>query len=63
MLEALHLLHGAVLDAGRPTLAVHLEQQADLVLAGVEHADLLPADRDVVRAAHARRFGGGSRTG
>ena len=57
LLEALHLLRGAVLDVGRPELAAHLRCQADLVLAGAEHADLLAADRDVVRAAHERRFG------
>jgi uncharacterized membrane protein len=57
VLEALHLLHDAVLDVGRPELAAHLRRQADLVLAGAEHADLLAADRDVVRAAHERRFG------
>ena len=56
LLEALHLLHDAALAADRPALALHLRRQADLVLAGAEHADLLAADRDVVRAAHERRF-------
>ena len=60
LLEALQLLHGAVLEAGRPGVATHLRRHADLVLAGVEHADLLFAARDVVRADHERRFGGPS---
>ena len=57
VLEALHLLHGVALEVGRPMLAAHLRRQADLVLDGAEHADLLPHDQDVVRSAHARRFG------
>ena len=62
VLEALHLLRESALGAGRPALALHLRGQADLVLAGAQHADLLAADRDVVRAAHERRFGGADPT-
>ncbi|MDQ6839057.1 MAG: hypothetical protein M3137_12195, partial [Actinomycetota bacterium] len=32
-------------------------EQARLVLAGCEAADLLPPDLELVRAAHAERFG------
>lgn len=57
LLEALHLLHESLLDTGHPDRASALRLQAELVLAGAERADLLPADLEEVRAAHRRRFG------
>lgn len=57
LLEALHLLVEVVAASGLPARAAPLEAQAELVVAGAEMADLLPADLELVRLAHAKRFG------
>lgn len=57
LLEALHLVHDALLRADRPTSCQPIRRQADLVLAGAERSELLDADLALVRSAHARRFG------
>lgn len=57
LLEALHLVHDALLRADRSTSCRPIRRQADLVLAGAERSELLDADLALVRSAHARRFG------
>ncbi len=58
LLEALHLLCRARRATTSADTAAPLEEQARLVVAGCEAADLLPRDRDRVREAYAARFGG-----
>jgi uncharacterized membrane protein len=57
LLEALALLHEAVEAAGLTDRKEVLIEQAQLVVAGCEAADNLPADRHRVRAAYDKRFG------
>ena len=56
LLEALHLLREALDATGLPSRTEVLVEQARLVVAGCEAADLLPADLDDVRGAYDRRF-------
>ena len=58
LLEALELLHLSVVAAGLHDRSDVLAEQARLVLAGCEAADLLPHDLAVVRDAYEKRFGG-----
>ncbi len=58
LLEALELLHLSVVAAGLHDRSDVLAEQARLVLAGCEAADLLPYDLAVVRDAYEKRFGG-----
>jgi uncharacterized membrane protein len=62
LLEALRLLDESLFAAGLLDRRRALCEQADLVLAGAERADLLPDDLGSVAAAHAKRFGGGRST-
>jgi len=57
LLEALHLLTEALTATGCSHRTPPLRDQARLVVAGCEHADLLPEDVHAVRAAHGHRFG------
>lgn len=57
VLEALHVLHRSMAWDGLADRCPALEAQAHLLLAGAEAADLLPADLQAVRRAHAERFG------
>lgn len=57
LLEAMHLLHAALLDAGLPDRAALLRLQAERVIEGAERSDVLPTDLREVRAAFERRFG------
>jgi len=57
LLEALHLLTEALTAMGLTDRTPPLRDQARLVVAGCEHADLLPDDVHDVRAAHDHRFG------
>ncbi len=57
LLEILWVLHESSASDGLTDRCPPLETQADLVLAGAEAADLLPADLGAVRRAHAERFG------
>jgi len=57
LLEALHLLAEALAATGLTHRTPALRDQARLVLAGCENADLLPEDIHHVRAAHEQRFG------
>lgn len=57
LLEALALLQDAVTDAGRREHLELLAEQAELVVAGCEAADVLPRDLAMVRDAHRKRFG------
>jgi uncharacterized membrane protein len=63
LLEALHLLEVALVEAGCPERAGPLRAQAELVLAGAERAELLPADLAAVRHAFTKRFGHRSSAG
>jgi uncharacterized membrane protein len=56
LLEALHLLREGLDATGLPSRTAVLVEQARLVVAGCEAADLLPADLDDVRGAYAKRF-------
>jgi uncharacterized membrane protein len=56
LLEALHLLQEGLDAAGLPSRTAVLVEQARLVVAGCEAADLLPADIAEVRRAYDRRF-------
>lgn len=57
LLEALHLLTEALTADGLSDRTLRLRDQARLVVAGCEHAGLLPEDVEDVRAAHDDRFG------
>jgi len=57
LLEALHLLTEALTATGLSHRTPLLRDQARLVVAGCEHADVLPEDVHDVRAAHDHRFG------
>lgn len=57
LLEALHLLHDALLSTGLGERCAPLGAQAELILAGAERAEMLPADLEGVRTAFHRRFG------
>ena len=57
LLEALHALREGLDAAGLASRTAILFEQARLVVAGCEAANLLPADLDEVRGAYARRFG------
>lgn len=63
LLEALDLLEETTRASGLEERANMLVEQARLVVAGCEAADLLPADLRVVTAAFSRRFGGVSLPG
>lgn len=54
---ALHLLTEALTATGLSHRTPLLRDQARLVVAGCEHADVLPEDVHDVRAAHDHRFG------
>jgi uncharacterized membrane protein len=56
LLEALALLHEIVAAAGLSDRQDALIEQAQLVVAGCDAADHLPADRLLVRAAYDKRF-------
>jgi uncharacterized membrane protein len=56
LLEALRLLREGLDAAGLPSRTAVLVEEARLVVAGCEAADLLPADIDDVRDAYDRRF-------
>ena len=56
LLEALSALRESLASDGLTDRCPPLVAQADLVLAGAEAADLLPADLLAVRRAHAERF-------
>jgi uncharacterized membrane protein len=56
LLEALHLVHDALLRLDRPACSPSIRRQASLVLAGAEEAGLLSDDLDRVRTAYSRRF-------
>lgn len=56
LLEALHLLREGLDAAGLPSRTAILVEEARLVVAGCEAADLLSADLDDVRGAYDRRF-------
>ena len=58
LLEALHLLRERLVAAGLSSRTAVLVEQARLVVAGCEAADVLPADLDQVRSAYDRRFAG-----
>jgi uncharacterized membrane protein len=55
LLEALHLLDRS-LPERQGAARLGLRRHARLVLRSAEHADLLPADLDVVREAYQHRF-------
>jgi uncharacterized membrane protein len=56
LLEALHLLREGLDAAGLSSRTSVLVEQARLVVAGCEAANLLPADLDDVQGAYDRRF-------
>jgi uncharacterized membrane protein len=56
LLQALHLLRGALDEHGEPDRAQALERQAQLIVESSEAAYLVPADLRAVQDAHARRF-------
>jgi uncharacterized membrane protein len=56
LLEALHLLREGLDAAGLSSRTAVLVEQARLVVAGCEAANLLPADLDDVQGAYDRRF-------
>jgi uncharacterized membrane protein len=56
LLEALHLLREGLVASGLPSRTAVLVEQARLVVAGCEAADMLPADLDDVRGAYDKRF-------
>jgi uncharacterized membrane protein len=56
LLEALHLLREALDATGLSSRTAVLVEQARLVVAGCESANVLPADLDDVRGAYDRRF-------
>jgi uncharacterized membrane protein len=56
LLEALHLLREGLDATGLSSRTAVLVEQARLVVAGCEAADLLPADLDDVRDAYDKRF-------
>ena len=56
LLEALHLLQEGLVASGLPSRTAVLVEQARLVVAGCETADVLPADLDDVRRAYDKRF-------
>jgi uncharacterized membrane protein len=56
LLEALGLIREGLDAAGLPSRTAILLNEARLVVAGCEAADLLPADLDKVRSAYDRRF-------
>ena len=56
MLEALDLLNEALHAAGLADRTPALIEQADLIVAGCEAADVLPADLALVHAAYQKRF-------
>ena len=56
LLEALHLLQEGLVASGLPSRTAVLVDQARLVVAGCETADVLPADLDDVRRAYDKRF-------
>ncbi len=56
LLEALHLLREGLDATGLSSRTPVLVEQARLVVAGCEAADLLPADLDAVRGAYDQRF-------
>jgi hypothetical protein len=58
LLEALHLIDETLADDDAAHRAL-VHRHAALVLAGAEHADLLPEDLAEVRRAHRTRFGDG----
>jgi uncharacterized membrane protein len=58
VLESMELLHESLADAGLTDRLPLLERQARLVLESCEAADMIGADRDRVRVAYAKRFGG-----
>ncbi len=63
LLEALHLLWEGLGASGLPSRTAVLVEQARLVVAGCEEANVLPADLDDVRRAYDKRFGSASATG
>ena len=56
LLEALDLLSEALHASGLADRTRALVEQADLVVAGCDAADVLPADRHLVHAAYQKRF-------
>jgi uncharacterized membrane protein len=58
LLEALHLIDETLADDAAAHRAL-VHRHAALVVAGAEHADLLPEDLAEVQRAHRVRFGGG----
>ncbi len=56
LLEALHLLREGLDATGLSSRTAVLVEQARLVVAGCEAADVLPADLDDVRSAYDKRF-------
>jgi len=60
LLEALHLLREGLDASGLSSRTEVLFEEARLVVAGCEAADVLPADLDEVRDAYDRRFGADS---
>ncbi len=58
LLEALHLLREGLDATGLSSRTAVLVEQARLVVAGCEAANVLPADLDDVRRAYDRRFAG-----
>jgi uncharacterized membrane protein len=56
LLEALHLLREGLDAAGLSNRTEVLVEQARLVVAGCEAAEVLPADLEGVRSAYDRRF-------
>jgi len=63
LLEALHLLREGLDAAGLSSRTAVLVEQARLVVAGCEAANVLPADLDDVRSAYDNRFGPASAIG
>jgi len=63
LLEALHLLREGLDATGLSSRSTVLVEQAQLVVAGCEAANVLPADLDDVRRAYDNRFGSASATG
>lgn len=57
LLESISLLAESLRSTGLDDRVPPLRRQADLVLAGAESAELLPADLELVRVAHRKRFG------
>jgi uncharacterized membrane protein len=58
LLEALHLLREGLDASGLPSRTTVLVEEARLVVAGCEAADVLPADLADVRRAYDKRFAG-----